>query len=55
MSSYSLSNHQAVEEGAVMLQGLPEIFRGDILALVPLALQGAVFIGKHLDDLLEHL
>jgi len=34
-----LSNHQAVEEGAVVLQGLAEIFSRDIIALIPLTLQ----------------
>ena len=51
-----LSNHQAVEEGAVALQGLAEIFSRDIISLIPLALQPAMFVGKHLGDLLlDHL
>ena len=38
-----------------MLQGLAEIFSRDIIALIPLALQRAMFVGKHLGDLLDHL
>ncbi len=38
-----------------MLQGLPKIFRGNIISLVPLAFQRAMFVGKNLDYLLEHL
>ena len=34
-----LSNHQAVEEGAVVLQGLAKILSSDIIALIPLTLQ----------------
>jgi hypothetical protein len=54
-STLLLPNHQTIEEGAVALQRLTEIFSGDILALIPLAFQGAMFSGKHLGDLLDHL
>ena len=37
-----------------MLQGLTEIFSGDINALIPLALQRAMFAGKNPDDFLYH-
>jgi hypothetical protein len=33
------SHHQTIEEGAVVLQGLAEVFSRDIIALFPLALQ----------------
>jgi len=49
------SNHQAVEEGAVVLQGRAEIFSRDIIALVPLPFQRAMFVGKFLSDFLNHL
>ncbi len=38
-----------------MLQSLAEIFSRDIIALIPLAFQRAMFVGKHLGDLLDHL
>ncbi len=38
-----------------MLQGLAEIFGREIFALLLLALQRDVFVGKHLGDLLDHL
>jgi hypothetical protein len=50
-----LSNHQAVEEGVVALQGLAKVFSRDILTLVPLPLQRAAFVAKHLGNLLDHL
>ena len=52
---FQISNHQPIEEGAVVQQGLAEVFRRDFLALMPLLLQGAVFVGEHLGDLRDHL
>lgn len=34
-----LSNHQAIEEEAITLQGLAEIFSRDIIALIPQTFQ----------------
>lgn len=48
-------NHQTIEEGAVKLNGLAEIFSGGgIQVLAPVALQRAVFVYKHLGDLFDH-
>ena len=38
-----------------MLQGLAEVFSRDFIALVPLALQRVMFVGKHLGDLRNHI
>lgn len=52
---FQISNHQAIDEGAVVLQGFTEIFSRDIISLFPLALQRTVLLSKHLGDLLDHL
>ena len=46
------SNDQAVKKGAILHQGLAKVFSGDLRALVPLALQRAVFALKYLNDFL---
>jgi len=50
-----MSNHQAIEEGVVALQGLAEIFSRYFYTLIPLGFQRAMLVGKHSCDLLDRL
>lgn len=50
---FLLSLYKSIEEGAVSLERLAEVFRRGINAVLPLPLQRAVLIGELLGDFLD--
>lgn len=51
----TLYGQQASEEGAVALEGDAKVFGRDIVAAVPLGLEAAALLGKHLSQALHRL
>ena len=52
---YLLERQQAIEEGAVAPQRLPQVFGGHVVALGPLLFQSCTLGGELLGDALDHI